>query len=137
MRVTLKVIGLAVFVAAASQPALSQGLIVMKRLSAALAHEAVAEAVAVCAKAGYAVTAVIVDNEGVRQAVLRGDGAHDGWPPAVFVATLGHLEQSKQLALRALNALPVRGPKRDALHLHASCTPAYLSRSGARTHSPI
>jgi uncharacterized protein GlcG (DUF336 family) len=53
----------------------AQGLIARKRLSAALAHEAVAEAVAVCAKAGYAVTAIIVDNEGVRQAVLRGDGA--------------------------------------------------------------
>ena len=33
------------------------------------------EAVDVCKKAGYAVTAIIVDNEGVRQAVLRGDGA--------------------------------------------------------------
>ncbi len=53
----------------------SQGLITKRRLSAALANEAVAVAVATCAKNGYAVTAIVVDLEGVRQAVLRGDGA--------------------------------------------------------------
>ncbi len=57
-------------------PAVSaQGLITQKRLSASLAMGAVGEAVEVCKKHGYAVTAIIVDNEGVRQAVLRGDGA--------------------------------------------------------------
>ena len=56
-------------------PAPAQGLITKKRLSAALAMEAVMEAVNACNKAGYAVTAIVVDNEGVRQAVLRGDGA--------------------------------------------------------------
>ena len=55
--------------------AFAQGLITKKRLSAPLAMEAVMEAVEVCKKAGYAVTAIIVDNEGVRQAVLRGDSA--------------------------------------------------------------
>jgi uncharacterized protein GlcG (DUF336 family) len=55
--------------------ALAQGLITKHRLSSSLAHEAIGEAVAACAKAGYAVTAIIVDTEGVRQAVLRGDGA--------------------------------------------------------------
>jgi uncharacterized protein GlcG (DUF336 family) len=54
---------------------LAQGLIVEHRLSAGLANEAVAEAVASCAKSGYAVTAIVVDIDGVRQAVLRGDGA--------------------------------------------------------------
>lgn len=63
---------LAVLMASSS---FSQGLVTKKRLSAALANEAVAVAVAACAKAGYAVTAIIVDTEGVRQAVLRGDGA--------------------------------------------------------------
>ena len=53
----------------------AQGLLTKKRLSAALAVEAVMEAVEVCRKAGYSVTAIVVDNEGVRQAVLRGDGA--------------------------------------------------------------
>jgi uncharacterized protein GlcG (DUF336 family) len=61
--------------ALAMSAASAQGLIVKKRLSASLAMEAVTEAVAVCARSGYAVTAIIVDNEGVRQAVLRGDGA--------------------------------------------------------------
>ena len=48
------------------------------RIPAALALEAVEEAVASCARQGYAETAVVVDADGVRQAVLRGDeaGAH-------------------------------------------------------------
>ncbi len=62
-------------VAVAAPSALAQGLIPQQRLSSALANEAVAEAVAVCARNGYAVTAIIVDIDGVRQAVLRGDGA--------------------------------------------------------------
>jgi uncharacterized protein GlcG (DUF336 family) len=53
----------------------AQGLIVEHRLSAALANEAVAEAVAACARNGYAVTAIVVGIDGVRHAVLRGDGA--------------------------------------------------------------
>ena len=56
-------------------PALAQGLIKSSRLSAALALEAVGEAVKACAAKGYAVTAIVVDMDGVRQAVLRGDGA--------------------------------------------------------------
>jgi len=35
----------------------------------------VSETVAICAKKGYAVVAVVVDLDGVRQALLRGDGA--------------------------------------------------------------
>jgi uncharacterized protein GlcG (DUF336 family) len=62
-------------VACLTAPAAAEGLVAMKRLSAVLAAEAVTEAVAVCAKNGYAVTAVIVTIDGVRQAVLRGDGA--------------------------------------------------------------
>ena len=53
----------------------AQGLLVEHRLAAGLANEAVGEAVAACAKNGYAVTAIVVDIDGVRQAVLRGDGA--------------------------------------------------------------
>ena len=55
--------------------ATAQGLIAEHRLAAVLANEAVAEAVATCVKNGYAVTAIVVDIDGVRQAVLRGDGA--------------------------------------------------------------
>jgi len=49
----------------------AQGLVRTSRLSAALALEAVAA----CAKNGYAVSAVVVTIDGARQAVLRGDGA--------------------------------------------------------------
>ena len=49
-------------------------LLVTHRIPAALALEAVGEAVAVCAKQGYAETAVVVDADGVKQALLRGDG---------------------------------------------------------------
>jgi uncharacterized protein GlcG (DUF336 family) len=56
----------------------AEGLLPTHRISADLANQAVAEAVASCAKQGYAETAVLVDADGVRQAVLRGDraGAH-------------------------------------------------------------
>ena len=50
-------------------------LLVIHRLPAALASEAVTEAVASCARQGYNETAVLVDAEGVRQALLRGDRA--------------------------------------------------------------
>jgi uncharacterized protein GlcG (DUF336 family) len=53
----------------------AQGLVKTSRLSATLALEAVGEAVAACAKNGYAVSAVVVTIDGARQAVLRGDGA--------------------------------------------------------------
>ena len=53
----------------------AQGLITTQKLSAALANELVGEAVASCAQKGYAVVAVVVDLDGVRQALLRGNGA--------------------------------------------------------------
>src|SRR5262245_470620 len=52
-----------------------EGLITTQKLSAPLANELVGETVAVCAKKGYTVTAVVVDLDGVRQALLRGNGA--------------------------------------------------------------
>ncbi len=70
------VAGMSIAIAGLAAPSASaQGLIAQQRLSSALANEAVGEAVTVCAKNGYAVTAIIVDIDGVRQAVLRGDGA--------------------------------------------------------------
>jgi len=56
-------------------PAGAQGLLTTHRVPAALANEAVGEAVAHCAGQGYAVSAVLVDVDGVREAVLRGDHA--------------------------------------------------------------
>ncbi len=74
MHATCRFIVAAVAVALAA-PAFAQGIVKTSRLSAALAHEAVGEAVAACARNGYAVTAIVVSVDGARQAVLRGDGA--------------------------------------------------------------
>jgi uncharacterized protein GlcG (DUF336 family) len=65
----------AVFAATAGAPAFADDVITTHRLSAGLASEAVTEAVASCARQGYNETAVLVDADGVRQAVLRGDRA--------------------------------------------------------------
>ena len=62
-------------IAVASAGAQAQGLVTIQKLSAPLANELVGESVAECAKKNYAVTAVVVDLDGVRQAVLRGNGA--------------------------------------------------------------
>ena len=62
-------------IALASASAQAQGLVTNQKLSAALANELVGNSVAECAKKNYAVTATVVDLDGVRQAVLRGDGA--------------------------------------------------------------
>ena len=53
----------------------AQGLVHIQKLSAPLANELVGDAVAACAQKGYTVTAVVVDLDGVRQALLRGNGA--------------------------------------------------------------
>ena len=49
--------------------------LVTHRIPAALAAEAVTEAVAACAKQGYRETAVMLDTDGAIIAALRGDGA--------------------------------------------------------------
>ena len=63
----------AAVVASAQAPA--PGLVTIQKLSAPLANELVGESVAACAQKGYTVTAVVVDLDGVRQALLRGNGA--------------------------------------------------------------
>jgi uncharacterized protein GlcG (DUF336 family) len=65
----------------AAMPAAAQGLVATHRISAAVANELVAGAVAACKEKNYNVTAVVLDIDGVRQAMLRGDGAG--------IATLG------------------------------------------------
>jgi uncharacterized protein GlcG (DUF336 family) len=64
-----------VTVGASATNAQAQGLVTTQKLSAPLANELVGETVAACAKKGYTVTAVVVDLDGVRQALLRGNGA--------------------------------------------------------------
>jgi len=58
-----------------SGPAWADGLLPTHRLSAVMASEIASEVVSACAKQGYAETAVVVDADGVRQALLRGDRA--------------------------------------------------------------
>src|SRR5215213_5392817 len=72
----------------------AQGLITTQKLSAALANELVGESVADCAKKGHKVVAVVVDLDGVRQALLRGDGApihsmDNAYYKAYTIASLG------------------------------------------------
>src|SRR5580704_8228117 len=68
--VALAVIGMAPF-----SGVCADGLQTGRRLSAEMASDAVREAVMHCAGQGYAETAVVVDADGIRQAVLRGDRA--------------------------------------------------------------
>jgi uncharacterized protein GlcG (DUF336 family) len=98
--------------------ALSQGLINRPQLSAALANELVGDTVAICAKQGYKVWAVVVNLDGVRQALLRGDGAPmHSQDNAYFKAysaasiTLGRNEGStKEVADRMAKAAPSSVP---------------------------
>ena len=71
-RVTL---ALGFMAAAVSTSVFAQGIVNRPQISAALANEIVGESVAICAKQGYKVWAVVVNTDGVRQALLRGDGA--------------------------------------------------------------
>ncbi|MGH7066279.1 MAG: GlcG/HbpS family heme-binding protein [Acetobacteraceae bacterium] len=75
VHVITAVLALAVSAAMSPVACRAEGLLTTHRLSATLAAQAVSAAVASCAKQGYAETAVVVDADGVRQAVLRGDRA--------------------------------------------------------------
>ena len=97
----------------------AQGLITTQKISAALANELVGESVADCARKGYKVVAVVVDLDGVRQAVLRGDGApihsmDNAYYKAYTIASLGlsrKEETTKQIADRMAKAAPTTVPQ--------------------------
>ncbi len=72
---TLSAIAIGSTIAATASAAQAQGVINQPRLSAHLANQVVGDSVATCAEKKYSVTAIIVDLDGVRQAVLRGNGA--------------------------------------------------------------
>jgi len=113
------VLALVIAVSAAPTGAQAQGLVNMQKLSAPLANELVGEAVASCAQKGYAVTAVVVDLDGVRQAMLRGNGApihtldnayYKGYSAASL--TLGRKEDStKAVAERMAKNPPTTVPQ--------------------------
>ena len=97
----------------------AQGLISTQKLSAALANELVGESVANCAQKGYKVVAVVVDLDGVRQAVLRGDGApihsmDNAYYKAYTIASLGlsrKEETTKAIADRMAKNPPSNVPQ--------------------------
>ena len=97
----------------------AQGLITTQKISAALANELVGESVAECARKGYKVVAVVVDLDGVRQALLRGDGApihsmDNAYYKAYTVASLGlgrKEESTKAIADRMAKAPPSNVPQ--------------------------
>jgi uncharacterized protein GlcG (DUF336 family) len=104
---------------AAATGAQAQGLVTTQKLSAALANELVGESVAACAQKGYSVVAVVVDLDGVRQALLRGNGApihsmDNAFYKAYSAAsiTLGRKEGStKEVADRMAKAAPTTVPQ--------------------------
>ena len=97
----------------------AQGVVTIHKLSAALANELVGESVADCAKKGYKVVAVVVDLDGVRQAMLRGDGApvhsiDNAYYKAYSIASLGLArkeESTKVIAERMAKAAPTTVPQ--------------------------
>jgi uncharacterized protein GlcG (DUF336 family) len=98
-------------------PAAAQGVLTTHRLSAALAAEAVTEAVAACTKQGYHVTATIVDPDGATQAMLRGDGAgivavkssYDKAYTVIMLGTTNNLDSSGAIAQRIGPTPPAGG----------------------------
>jgi len=115
----LKASAIAFAFVAVPMAANAQGLITTQKLSAALANELVGESVASCAKNGYKVVAVVVDLDGVRQAVLRGDGApshsmDNAYYKAYSIASLGLArkeESTKAIADRMAKAAPTTVPQ--------------------------
>ncbi len=114
----LSKIAVALLCVAGSAGTMAQGVVNRPQLSAALANELVGDTVAICAKQGHKVWAVVVNLDGVRQAVLRGDGApihsqDNGFYKAYSAAsfTLGRNENStKEVADRLAKAAPSTVP---------------------------
>ena len=110
---------LGIALAAGATSAQAQGVITTHKLSAALANELVGESVAQCARNGYKVVAVVVDLDGVRQALLRGDGApihsmDNAYYKAYTIASLGLArkeETTKAIADRMAKAPPSTVPQ--------------------------
>ena len=110
---------LALVAGAAAAGAQAQGLVTTHKLSAALANQLVGDSVAACAQKGYQVVAVVVDLDGVRQAVLRGDGApihsmDNAYYKAYTIASLGlsrKEETTKQIADRMAKNPPTNVPQ--------------------------
>jgi uncharacterized protein GlcG (DUF336 family) len=114
----LSTLALAVAAAVTASAGHAQGVVNQPRLSAHLANQVVGDTVAICAERKYNVVAIIVDLSGVRQAVLRGNGAPiHSMDNAYFKAyasaslTLGRNEDSTHaIAQRMAKAAPSNVP---------------------------
>ena len=112
------VVVLALAAVAAPTAAQAQGVVNRPQLSAALANELVGDTVAICTSRGYKVWAVVVNLDGVRIALLRGDGApihsQDNAYYKAYTAsslTLGRNENStKEISDRMAKAAPTTVP---------------------------
>jgi uncharacterized protein GlcG (DUF336 family) len=69
------IVAMGLSAATSNAPAFADDVLTTHRLSAELASTIASEGVASCQRQGYAETIVVVDADGVRQAVLRGDRA--------------------------------------------------------------
>jgi len=115
----ISALSFALAAAASASAVQAQGLVTTQKLSAALANELVGESVANCAQKGYKVVAVVVDLDGVRQAVLRGDGApihsmDNAYYKAYTIASLGlsrKEETTKAIADRMAKNPPSNVPQ--------------------------
>jgi uncharacterized protein GlcG (DUF336 family) len=115
---TLSKVALAVLCVVGSAGAMAQGVVNRPQLSAALANQLAGDTVAICAQKGYKVWAVVVNLDGVRQALLRGDGApihsqDNAYYKAYSAAsiTLGRNENStKEVADRMAKGSPSSVP---------------------------
>ena len=115
----LQAVAFALAFAAAPAAVNAQGLVTTHKLSAALANQLVGDSVANCARNGYKVVAVVVDLDGVRQALLRGDGApihsmDNAYYKAYTIASLGLArkeETTKAIADRMSKAPPSTVPQ--------------------------
>lgn len=98
--------------------ATTPGVVTTQKLSASLANELVGDSVRECVQRGYKVVAVVVDLDGVRQALLRGDGApvhslDNAYYKAYTLASMGparNEESTKQIADRMAKAPPSTVP---------------------------
>ncbi len=118
-RISAGLHAVALVLGALATGAQAQGLVTTHKLSAALANQLVGDSVAACAQKGYQVVAVVVDLDGVRQAVLRGDGApihsmDNAYYKAYTIASLGlsrKEETTKQIADRMAKNPPTNVPQ--------------------------
>ena len=119
----------------------AEDVITTHRLSAALASEAVTEAVAACAKQGYRVSAVVLDIDGETQGILRGDGAtvtsldasHDKAYTAIMLGA-GRNEDSTGVIAERMGANPnAGGLVETASRPSAAGRPAHQGRAARRS----